>query len=238
MQGTINYAGEELELFREASNWKKYFSRFILPHVRGRVLEVGAGLGTTTSYLKRTQYDAWVLLEPDKEMATQLAEECKHDLNESRCLVINGTINDIGPDLFDTIIYIDVLEHIGEDRWEILKASTLLREGGKIIVLSPAFQWLVSPFDKAIGHYRRYTKKTLLALAPPTLKAVVVKYLDTGGLFLSLGNRLLLQQRYPRKAQVYFWDKYFVPIAVFMDRLFLYSFGRSIFVVWQKASPS
>lgn len=57
-----------------------------------------------------------------------------------------------------------MLEHIEADAAEMNKAAALLNPGGHIIVLSPAFQFLYNPFDKAIGHYRRYNKRMLKKL--------------------------------------------------------------------------
>ena len=74
------------------------------------------------------------------------------------CQAITGTLASLDPEVkADTILYIDVMEHIAGDRQEMADAAARLRPGGHLIVLSPAHQWLFSPFDEAIGHYRRYT---------------------------------------------------------------------------------
>ena len=57
---------------------------------------------------------------------------------------------------FDSIVYIDVLEHIKDDSAEIAAATARLRSNGTLVVLSPAHAWLFSAFDAAVGHYRRY----------------------------------------------------------------------------------
>ena len=59
---------------------------------------------------------------------------------------------------FDCILYIDVLEHIEDDRAQIDAAARLVRGGGHVVILSPAHHWLFSEFDKSIGHFRRYNK--------------------------------------------------------------------------------
>jgi len=234
----MHYTGNELALFSTAKNWKKYFAGFILPHVKGRVLEVGAGLGTITPYLRIEYHSEWVLLEPDEDMANSLKSHFSTQSTDGLCTIINGSIEDLNTELFDTILYIDVLEHIADDSAELLHAANLLREGGKVIVLSPAYQCLFSPFDKAIGHYRRYSKKSLLSTAPATLTPILANYLDSIGFFLSLANRIILQQRYPRQSQINFWDRMLVPVAVVMDRLFLFGFGRSVLLIWTKQTAA
>ncbi|MEL0097896.1 MAG: hypothetical protein VW875_18825, partial [Planctomycetaceae bacterium] len=57
--------GSLLDLFSIASNWKNYFIRQITPEVSGNVLEIGAGIGTTTQVLvEKCHYDRWTCLEP------------------------------------------------------------------------------------------------------------------------------------------------------------------------------
>jgi 2-polyprenyl-3-methyl-5-hydroxy-6-metoxy-1,4-benzoquinol methylase len=135
---------------------------------------------------------------------------------------------------FDTILYIDVLEHIENDSIELEMAASRLHKHGKLIILSPAFPALYSHFDKAIGHHRRYTKNEMNALMPQSMSKILLRYLDGSGFFLSFANRLLLKQMYPTLKQIKFWDKYLVPVSIISDRIFNYSFGKSILGIWEK----
>ena len=237
MTKIVVYPGTELEMFSKAVNWKKYLSSFIKPHIRGKVLEAGAGLGFTTGWLKHGHEQEWVLLEPDPGMAALLTQKVNRDPAWTHCSVLNGTIGDIAPGrFFDTIIYIDVLEHIQDDKEEIRMAANRLNAGGKLIILSPAYQFLFSPFDKAIGHFRRYSRKRLTSVAGAFLEIESIRYLDTAGLLSSLGNKLILKQQYPTQRQVAFWDKFFVPVSRILDKFFFYSFGKSILGIWIRTS--
>jgi 2-polyprenyl-3-methyl-5-hydroxy-6-metoxy-1,4-benzoquinol methylase len=82
---------------------------------------------------------------------------------------------------FDVILYIDVLEHIKEDASELGQAAQHLKANGVIIVLAPAFPWLYTPFDAAIGHFRRYTRNSLRAIAPLGLREEKSIYPDAFG---------------------------------------------------------
>jgi hypothetical protein len=113
-------------------------------------------------------------------------------------------------------------------------AATHLRSGGRIVVLSPAFNWLYSEFDRAVGHYRRYTRKDAERLTIQCLSLQRVFFLDSIGFFASLTNRLLLRASTPSKNQVRLWDRRFVPISVYSDMAFGSLFGKSIVMVWQK----
>ncbi len=228
----LDYAGGELKIFAKARIWKSYFRSRIQAHIRGEVLEVGAGLGATTHVFDALPVERWVCLEPDPGMSTQLRGELA---GSWRYEVITGTLEDLDPARrFDAVIYIDVLEHIENDRAELARAASRLRAGGALVVLSPAHQWLYTPFDKAIGHYRRYTKSMLRALQPPGLRLSRLFYLDSAGLFASLANRLVLRQSMPTENQILTWDRAIVPVSRLTDRLLGFQFGKTVVAVWIK----
>ena len=235
MNDANSYPGRELELFREAKNWKRYFSSVIRPYIKGDVLENGAGIGGTTLLLHNPAASSWVLAEPDSGMAAQLEELVKGKSLPANCSVHHGTIDTVKGN-FDSIIYIDVLEHIEDDSAEIIKAAGKLNIGGHIVVLSPAFNFLFSPFDKEIGHYRRYSGHSLKKLTVPGLKLDHLGYYDTMGFFAALMNKLFLRQRYPTKKQVRFWDRFLVPISKATDILFFRAFGKAVIAIWRKES--
>jgi hypothetical protein len=132
---------------------------------------------------------------------------------------------------FDVILYIDVLEHIKEDASELGQAAQHLKANGVIIVLAPAFPWLYTPFDAAIGHFRRYTRNSLRAIAPLGLREEKSIYPDAFGVLASAGNLLFLQAANASEVQMRFWDNYLVPVSRFMDRLLAFSLGRSVLTV-------
>jgi hypothetical protein len=137
---------------------------------------------------------------------------------------------------FDSVLYIDVIEHIENDAAELQLAANLLRAGGYLFVIVPAHQTLYSPFDKLIGHYRRYSRKSLKNVIPPDLTIEKAYYLDSMGYFASLVNRLFLKQSLPTLKQVQFWDKFIVPFSRVTDRLLGFNFGKSVLLIAKKPS--
>ena len=123
---------------------------------------------------------------------------------------------------------------MAEDKEEIERASALLNKGGKLIILVPAHQYLYSPFDKAIGHFRRYNKKRLQEVIPVGVRKNKIFYLDCLGLFASLMNKWFLKKDYPTLKQVKFWDRMIVPISKLLDPLIGFSTGKSLIGIWQK----
>ena len=226
------YIGNELQLFAKATNWKQYYAKYLRPHIKGDVLEVGAGIGGTTAILCDGRQTSWICLEPDTEMVQQMELVVKKEC----CSIVAGTIDDLPQDsTFDTIMYIDVIEHIEDDKAEILRASQRLKPQGKLIILVPAHQWLFSPFDKEIGHFRRYNKSMLRAIMPSSLQKVSLFYLDSVGMFASMANKWILKQPYPTSDQIHFWDKTMLPISKILDPLIFYSLGKSLIGVWKNS---
>jgi hypothetical protein len=147
-----------------------------------------------------------------------------------------GTTQDVNPrSRFDTILYIDVLEHIEDDRGEMARAAKLLAPRGTLIVLSPAFQQLFSEFDRSVGHYRRYTRASLAAVMPASLRKVRMRYLDCVGFMASVANRAMLRQAMPTRRQIAVWDRLMIPASRVLDPLLAHSFGRSILAVYERA---
>ncbi|MDX1955706.1 MAG: class I SAM-dependent methyltransferase [Chitinophagaceae bacterium] len=235
MAQSLHYPGNELELFQEAHRWKSYLGQMIQPHIKGKVLEAGAGIGGTTPYLMTAAVSQWTLLEPDPEMADELIKKKGDGQFPAFTQVIKGTLSDLANETFDTILYIDVLEHIENDQTEFNQAIEKLNPGGRIIILSPALSFLYSPFDKAIGHHRRYDRKSLMNLAPAEMKLIQLRFLDLFGMILSLGNKWILKKPYPSRGQIQFWDKTIVPLSKVFDKLTRYWRGRSILGIWEKS---
>ena len=235
MSEPYHYVGDELDLFSQATRWKAYFRRRIAPYLGGEVLEVGAGLGGTTRALCRGTERRWVCLEPDPVLAERLRAEQAAGRLPGRCEVVVGTLEDrLADDRFDAILYMDVLEHIEDDRAEVARAATRLRPGGVIVALSPAHQWLFTPFDRAIGHCRRYSRSTLRAIGPPGLELAWLGYLDSVGFLASLANKLLLRQAMPTPGQVAFWDGVLVRASEWVDPVLAHRAGKSVLAVWRR----
>ena len=230
------YVGEELDLFEKALIWKQYFARFISPFLGEENLEVGAGLAGSTSILCKPTFKTWLCLEPDSALAAEIQNKIDNKKLSPNCQVKIGQINSLPTSQkFDSILYIDVLEHIEKDQEELELAAQYLKPNGRIIVLSPAHPFLFSPFDKAIGHYRRYNKKMIRALAPKGLQLKKMQYLDSLGLMASLANKYLLKQQYPNEKQIQFWQKFILPVSKIIDPLTSYKLGKTIIAIWEKS---
>jgi SAM-dependent methyltransferase len=229
------YQGKELELFKDAENWKNYFASFIKPYILGDVLEVGAGIGSTTKILCNGNHSSWICLEPDNDQLAKIKDLIESGVLPTYCEPVQGSLEQYSPkNRFDTILYIDVLEHINDDRNELMRAEKLLKEGGYLIILVPAFQCLFSNFDQAIGHYRRYTRQSLKKVIPSSITEKQSFYLDIVGMMSSLSNKWFLKRSYPTKKQVYFWDRVMIAASKRFDPLTKHLAGRALISICQK----
>lgn len=231
----MEYVGDELPLFQDATVWKEYFSSMLRPFVRGDVLEVGAGIGGTTPYLHTPEATSWVCLEPDPSHCEKMNSCCLNGNNAPLAKIICGTLDSLPPEQrFHTILYIDVLEHVKDDKAEVSLALNRLHAGGHLVTISPAHNFLFNPFDKAVGHFRRYNKGMLSALTPQGATLARLTYLDSLGMLLSLANKFILKSSTPKRSQVQFWDKRVVPLSKVFDPITGYNIGKNIIAIWKK----
>ncbi len=231
---SAEYIGSELELFTRAVRWAEYVARQVEPFLSGTVIEVGAGMGARTSRLAPFA-ERWVAVEPDAQLAGSIADRIGQAHPGLNLEVVTGTLQDVSENIHaDAIVYIDVLEHIEDDSGELEHAATLLKPGGRLIVLSPAHQSLYSEFDRAIGHYRRYSRAGLVGLMPSGFITIRKRMLDAVGLLASSANRLLLRQSMPTITQIRMWDSVMVRLSRWLDPLLGYRVGKSVLVVFQK----
>ncbi len=230
----LKYQGGELALFAHAKNRKRYFCAQLAAYVSGNVAEIGAGNGGTTAVLSALPHTRWCAVEPDRDLLSEIIAKKQAGALPLTVEPILGDLSALDPRTkFDTILYIDVLEHIAHDREQLELAAGHLSARGFLVVLAPAYQNLFTGFDEAIGHYRRYTAAGLRAISPERLTLKASFYLDSIGVLTSVINKVVLRAAQPTLRQIIFWDRVLVPISMVTDKVIRRSFGRSVVVVWQ-----
>lgn len=134
---------------------------------------------------------------------------------------------------YDTVIYLDVLKHIYDDKKEIQKVAGALKPGGHLCILVPANY---TGFDKAIGHFRRYARATPTGAVTPSLQIEWCRYLDFFGLAAPKVNRFFLKQAQPKLSRVLFGDRRLIPASRVADKVTGYRYGKSLLLVAKKKS--
>lgn len=231
----FKYIGSELELFKFAKNWKRYWKNSLAKYVGGVVYDVGAGIGSTAELFSRHNVSEWICIEPDLTNYDLIVKKINSNQLPSSTKAFCGTLSDLqSANRPDCILYIDVLEHIENDAQELMIAAELIPKDGRIIILSPAHNFLYTAFDESVGHYRRYSKETLKSIFPESLTLVEFKYLDSVGLLASLYNRYIMKSAVPKFSQIKFWDSFMVPLSKIIDPLFGYRLGKSVLLILEK----
>mgnify|MGYP001196157089 FL=1 len=225
----MKYPGAELDKFDKATIWRKYVFLLIKKFIKGSVLEVGAGIGSFTDNYKH-KVNSLVLSEIDP----QNLEIIKKRFPEEKFSFTNKFTKDLNQK-FDSIMYLNVLEHIEKDNDEIIKAFEKLKKNGFLIILVPAHNKLYSKFDKAVGHFRRYEMNFFKNLEIENSKKHKLIYLDAMGYFLYFLNKFFFKEEvYPSKLKIFIWDKIFTPITIFLDKILMHKFGKNILYVIEK----
>ena len=160
---------DELETLASAHRFFEWIVQEFGTAIGQRVVEVGAGLGTVSRTISRLHPGSEVLaLEPAANVFPRLVERLADDAQVTARHCTSSEFLESGTDLpagaghrFDTVVYVNVLEHIEDDVAELRVGARLLERGGKLCVFVPAMPSLYSRIDAKSGHYRRYTKRTL-----------------------------------------------------------------------------
>lgn len=153
------YVGRDLEAMGFAHNYHVWIRDRLLPWLSGDVAEVGAGDGAFSCLLLESKPRSLTLFEPSgmyQRLAARLGAEPAVRMHHSIFGAVAGLER-----AFDAICYINVLEHIADDAGELALARRALRPGGALLLFVPALPWLMSDFDRSIGHHRRYRRGPL-----------------------------------------------------------------------------
>ena len=218
------------ERFDNANFHINYCLKFIKKYLKGDILEVGAGCGSFTKNYLNKSINSITLTELDKKNILDLKEKFKANANIK---ILNKNIEDVSGK-FDSIIYLHVLEHIINDKKEILNATKRLNKNGFLVIMVPAHQKIYSNLDKAVGHFRRYEIE-FFNKNFKSLEKINIKFLDTMGYFLYLFNKFFFKKEvYPSKFKIFIWDKIFTPLTIIVDFIFRYRFGKCILVIYKK----
>jgi 2-polyprenyl-3-methyl-5-hydroxy-6-metoxy-1,4-benzoquinol methylase len=220
-----------LDNLSKAFNYNEWIFNLTKPHLGKRILEVGCGVGNMTLYLT----DRIVLgADIDSDYLNIARKRFKGKRN------INFHLIDLEKGLKyfkkfkpDTIVCINVLEHIRRDEKFISECESLLSPGGKLILFIPAMPSIYGQMDKTYGHFRRYTKIEILRKVHKKLNVVKCEYLNIFGVLGWWYNGRLLKMKTIPGTQLLVYDKFF-KFFMLLEKKIPKFFGLSLFVVGQK----
>jgi len=152
---------ETLErLAAAAPRYNAWLIERVLPWVGRRVLEIGAGVGTMSAFL--ADRERVVLSDTNagylERLRTRFAGQPRVRVAALRLPATDG---DLQAERLDTIICLNVLEHVREDELSLATMFQLLQPGGRLVLLVPSLPAIYGTLDRALGHFRRYTPAEL-----------------------------------------------------------------------------
>jgi SAM-dependent methyltransferase len=214
----------------EARNYRRYEHDIVAPHVGMSMLEIGSGLGDfSAQFLPRLA--RLVVSDSDAYCLEQLAKRYQGDPSVQILeLVLPAEIPLSEP--VDTVVAMNVLEHIVDDVEALRCLARVTKPGGKIVLWVPGYPQLYGDFDRKVGHVRRYTPKTLAAavtaagLSIDSLRPINM----LGGIAWWFAVRKA-KASYPNPRVVRIYDRLVVPATRLIERLIRPPFGQTVLCV-------
>jgi 2-polyprenyl-3-methyl-5-hydroxy-6-metoxy-1,4-benzoquinol methylase len=234
-QAGSSYAGsQELHSLSKAVRFHRWIAELLGPAIGKEVLEVGAGIGTMTLALAHSFPQANILsIEPDPALYGLLNER----VNRSGVETATASTHELaGERQFDSVLYVNVLEHIEDHVGELRRASALLRSGGNVGIVVPAVPRLYGSLDAKTGHFRRYEKRALQQVAEQAgLVVTNLHYFDVVGVIpywasVKVGAMPALNDR-----TTYLFDNVLVPMSKVAHKLWKQPpIGKNLLMVARK----
>jgi SAM-dependent methyltransferase len=225
----------DLEVAAEARNYQNWMLNRFRPYLGQRILDAGAGIGAFTEHL--LDRELVVAAEGYAPFVEVLHQRLGRRLQVDPIHVdlAGPAMRDLAYHRFDTVLCVNVLEHIEDDRTTLANFSALLQPGGRLVLFVPAHMFLYGTVDRQLGHWRRYTRAELrekLAQAGFGIEHLsAMNVVGTLGWFLN--NRVRRQDRVPLR-QIALYDKWIVPVAERIERVVRPPIGLSILAVGRK----
>jgi SAM-dependent methyltransferase len=232
-------ASRELELLSNTPRSTSIILDELTPHLGKRVLEVGAGLGHINVQLRRRGHVTFAV-EPDPQLF--LKARGSGDLPEESAF--QGTLESLfacRPDLvgsFDTILYINVLEHIEDDQAELKIARSFLKPNGNVVIFVPALPALYGTMDEVSGHFRRYRPSELRSvLRHGHLVPRRLWFFDSVGILPYWLSYAVLRRKSLGAGSVRLYDQVIIPLSRLISRITRQRvIGKNLIAIGEKAA--
>jgi len=228
-----------LELLAKADKFNSWMYQTIRPFCKDRVFEVGSGIGNISQYLLADGFSLTASdLRTDYCQKLKRRFETNPKLQDVRSVdLVHPTFDSTYADLlekFDTVIALNVIEHIELDELAVMNCRKLLKQDGHLIILVPAHQSLYNTLDSELGHFRRYTVEGMSTIIRNTgMKVIRTQYFNAMGTMGWFVNGNLLKKRLIPGNQLSIYNK-LVPFFKLIDAILFRKFGLSAICVGKK----
>jgi SAM-dependent methyltransferase len=225
--------GRQLEAAgRDKPRYRRYQYELIEPHCGRSILEVGAGLGEFAEQFDDVDRLVVTDVDPDAVavMAHRFAGRPEVQVRQLELGKPPGLEQPVA-----SVVAINVLEHFEDDIGALRSLATAVEVGGSVVLWVPGYQRLYGEFDRRVGHFRRYTPRTLTEVVRRAgLEVELVKPVNLlGGVAWWLTvRRGGTESPDPRLVAVF--DRCVVPVTKALERVVRVPFGQSVLCVARK----
>lgn len=227
------YAANDLETMQAARRYGAHLFNLFRPYIGKRVLEVGSGIGTMSRPLVDVA-DLVVGIEPNVNCAMR-AQAVMRDhprFTLRACHLEECDRAELASHRFDTVVCVNVLEHIADDVAALRTFREILAANGRVLIFVPAVQAAYGPLDAELGHHRRYSKPALArAFAAAGLDLLTLRYTNPIGLIGWMFNAHVTRSRAHSLTQVKLFETLVAPWALPLERLLPPPIGLSLVAV-------
>lgn len=235
----LDYGKNTLNVISAADRFNRWMYEKIKPFCTGDILEIGSGIGNISRFFLQDG-SSMVLSDLEEEYFGMLTERFSGNYSLKSIVQLDFSDPDLEkhhPELigkFDTVFALNVVEHIPDHHGALQNAGKLLKSGGKVIILVPAFHALYNQFDFQLGHERRYTRKSLQSVLQDNgFKLIYSTYFNAVGILgWYFTGRILGKKEIP-SGQMKFYDT-LVPVWKMVDLFMSKLAGLSVIQVGQK----
>lgn len=232
----FHYSGSELDALRGAENYYRWLIKRLTPYLGATVIEVGAGIGTFSEYLLTVpQVKRLVAIEPASNTFALLEKRLESYPNATTA---KGYLEDYsGQPLADSLVAVNVLEHVRNDSEFMRKAREVVSPNGTMLLFVPAVPAIFGSLDRAFEHFRRYTRPQLrkqIEEAGWTIERI--SYMNIMGILPWFVAGRLLKRTSISTAEARAFDRFAVPLTSAIEDRLEMPIGQSILAVARKTS--
>jgi SAM-dependent methyltransferase len=235
-QAAVYPAGHEtLRRMADVDHYNSWIYDLIEPYLGRRIVEVGCGIGNMTCYFLRAERLLAFDLLPESVEWVRAKYGARPNLAVRQGDLCDPVfITGIADEQFDTVISINMLEHVRDDRKGLAHAHRLLRDGGSLLLFVPAGSYLYGSLDRALGHYRRYDRRGLEALVKGAGFGIErLHYVNALGIVGWFVNSRLLRKEVLPKGQLSLFNR-IAPVLQRVESKIRPPFGQSLLCVARK----
>jgi len=233
------YAADDLEIMQEARRYSGHVFNLFRGYIGRRVLEVGCGISTMSRRLIEVA-DLVVGIEPNPTCVAiarrTLGDQPRFELRS--CHLEECDRAELASHRFDTVFCVNVLEHISDDVAALRAFREVIAPGGHVLIFVPAVQAAYGPLDAALGHHRRYSKRSLSkAFTDAGLELLSLRYTNPIGLLGWMAGAYVTRSTQHSSAQIRIFETLVAPWALPLERLIPPPIGLSLVAIGRRPNP-